>query len=158
MQEKSDENRNKAKKDVQQILGTKEKKKKVQTKPLDSPSMDLKASSESPLPSVGLKMPLPVLRKAPLSNALSQSFETNNNSSSNNLLSADAKPEGGGGFGSGGALGRGALAKPLDKPSSSFLGGSLLQDSPSAYGAQAKGTGSFLMCLYHGRNFPLNFH
>ncbi|RYG94143.1 hypothetical protein EON65_57905, partial [archaeon] len=103
---------------MQQILGTKEKKKKIQTKPLDSPSMDLKASSESPLPSVGLKKPLPELRKAPLSNLLSQSFDTHSNNN-NNMLSADAKPETGGGFAGGGGLGRGVLAKPLDKPSSS---------------------------------------
>eukprot|EP01031_Cornospumella_fuschlensis_P042170 gene42170-51494_t len=132
IKESSDENRSKAKKDVQQILGTKEKKKKTQPKPLDSPSTGLRTSAESPLPAVGLKKPLPELRKAPLSNSLSQSFETHG--SSHNLLSADAKPEGGG------MLGRGALAKPMDKPSSSsYLGGSLMQDSPSSFGAQAKG-------------------
>eukprot|EP00981_Chlorochromonas_danica_P000408 scaffold96_cov167-Ochromonas_danica.AAC.15 len=89
LKEKSDEFRSKAKQDVAEIIGKKEKKKKPQAK-LES-SLELKPA-DSPLPLTGLRKPLPELRKPPLSNSLATSADSLPSTSSS-LLSADAKSE-----------------------------------------------------------------
>lgn len=86
-QEKSDEFRSKAKQDVAQLVGKKDRKKKPQAK-LDS-SLELKPA-ESPAPLGGLRKPLPELRKPPMSNSLLGSADSMSSTSSS-MLNADAK-------------------------------------------------------------------